>query len=111
MNRQTTLKLNREFNRVYHTGKCATGSVLVTYAAKNRGRGCRVGITASKKIGKAHDRNRAKRVIREAYRALSPRIAGHWDFVFVARSKTPHVKMQAVVAQMEKQLAKLGMLP
>lgn len=110
MNSETTLKLNREFNRVYHTGKCAPGAVLVTYAARNRSRTCRVGITASKKIGKAVARNRAKRVIREAYRSLSPRIAGHWDFVFVARSKTPHVKMQVVAAQMEKQLAKLGML-
>lgn len=110
MNRETTLKLNREFNRVYHTGKCVPGAALVSYAAKNRGKVCRVGITASKKIGKAHDRNRAKRVIREAYRTLAPRITGHWDFVFVARSKTPHVKMQVVLAQMEKQLTKLGML-
>lgn len=110
MNSKTTLKLNKEFNRAYYRGKHAVGPMLVTYAVKNRNGVCRIGITASKKVGKAHDRNRAKRVIRESYRQLSGKIAGNYDFVFVARTKTPFVKMQTVRKEMETQLKKLGML-
>ena len=99
MNSKTTLKLNKEFNRAYYRGKHAVGPTLVTYAVKNRNGVCRIGITASKKVGKAHDRNRAKRVIRESYRQLSGKI-----------TKTPFVKMQTVRKEMETQLKKLGML-
>ena len=105
-----TLKENKDFRRLYHRGKSAAGDCLVTYAMKNRENGCRVGITTSKKIGNAVTRNRARRVIRAAYAELVPRIQGSYDFVFVARTKTGSVKMQAVQRQMEKQLKKLGVI-
>ena len=98
---------NRDFRRLYHR-KGEVSPLLVTYVAKNRLGYNRVGITTSKKIGGAVERNRARRVIREAYRALCPRLkdTNGWDIVFVARSKTCHVKMQAVLKTMEKQLSK-----
>ena len=59
---------------------------------KNRAGICRVGITASKKIGNAVERNRCRRVIRAAYSSLEDQISGNYDFVFVARSRTKHLK-------------------
>lgn len=96
---------NNDFRRLYRR-KAEVGPVLVSYAAKNR-LGChRVGITTSKKIGKAHDRNRARRVIREAYRLLSPSLTDRvgYDFVFVARVRTTLCSMQEVYRLMKKQL-------
>ena len=71
---------------------------------KNRLGANRVGITASKKIGGAVARNRARRIIRAAYRQLAPRVAPGYDLVFVARTRTTKVKMQQVLRAMEKQL-------
>lgn len=77
---------------------------------KSRRKEIRVGITSSKKIGKAYQRNRARRVIRAAYAELAGRINGNYDIVFVARAATCSVKMQEVKKDMEKQLISLGVI-
>ena len=51
MNKRTTLKLNKEFKRLYFRGKSAVHPLLVTYAIKNRLGRNRIGITVTKKIG------------------------------------------------------------
>ena len=105
-----TLKENKDFRRLYYQGKSQASSCVVTYVAKSRRNGVRIGITTSKKIGCAVERNRAKRVIRAAFSQLESRINGNWDIVFVARSKTPDVKMQQVLEQMEKHFKALGVI-
>jgi len=45
-----------------------------------------VGITASRKVGNAVERNRARRLLREAARNLYRDVAGGWDLVLVART-------------------------
>ncbi len=105
-----TLKENKDFRRLYYRGKSKASANVVTYVAKNRGKKCRIGITSSKKIGNAVERNRARRVIRAAFTQLEGRIDGSWDFVFVARSRTAQVKMQCVLHDMEQQLLSLGVI-
>ena len=68
MNKKTTLKLNRDFRRLYYKGSSAVHPLIVTYASKNRLGYNRIGITVTKKIGKAVCRNRCKRTIRERQR-------------------------------------------
>ena len=58
------------------------------YARKNRTDTNRVGITVSKKLGKAHVRNRARRRIREVYRLNEDRFTSGWDIVVVARTRS-----------------------
>ena len=82
----TSLKLNHIFRRLYHTNGFADG-YLVLYARKNRLDTNRVGITVSKKLGKAHVRNRTRRRLREIYRLNEARFQPGWDIVVVARSK------------------------
>ena len=105
-----SLKENRDFRRLYGKGKSFVSPVVVTYLMKNRRRQVRYGITTSKKIGKAVQRNRSRRVIREAFRLLSPRIKPGYDFVFVARGKTPYVKSGEVKDALEAQLKNAGVL-
>ncbi len=77
---------------------------------KNRAGICRIGITTSKKIGNAVERNRARRVIRAAYRSVESQICGNYDIVFVARTKTIFIKSGDLAAVMLSQLKKAGVI-
>ncbi len=82
-----SLKLNHIFRRLYSTAGQAN-SFLVLYARPNRTATNRVGITASKKLGKAVVRNRVRRRLREIYRLNEDRFSPGWDIVVVARSRS-----------------------
>ena len=83
---------------------------LVVYVFKNKTKKNRVGITTSKKIGKAVQRNRARRVIRAAYMENCDLLQNGYDFVFVARGKTPFVKSTDLAKVMKKLLEKANVL-
>ena len=101
---------NRVFKRLYTKGKSFVGKTLVTYVIFSNHQKILVGITCGKKIGTAVLRNRARRVIRESFRELSPRIKKGVNLVFVARGKTPHVKSYIVMEEMKQHLIKAGVL-
>lgn len=82
----SSLKLNHIFQRLYRTSGQAN-VYLVLYARRNRTATNRVGITVSKKLGKAHIRNRVRRRLREVYRLNEARFAPGWDIVVVARTR------------------------
>ncbi len=107
----TTLNRNTDFRRTYGRGKVYKRQALVSYVAKNRAGVCRVGITTSKKIGNAVERNRSRRVIRAAYRAAAPQVRGGWDIVFVARSKTKTLKSTQLEPILLKHLKQAGVIP
>jgi len=62
------LAKRREFLRVYETGRKLFSRYAVLFLAANDLPHSRIGITATKKIGKANVRNRLKRWTREIYR-------------------------------------------
>jgi ribonuclease P protein component len=70
--------------------------------------GRRIGFTASKKVGNAVARNRAKRRLRAAARALvaDHGMAGH-DYVMIARQETGAVRYGQLLAELEKALRRL----
>lgn len=105
-----TIKLNKEFKHAYFQGRFKSHPLLVTYRVKNREKMPRIGITTSKKIGHAVDRNRARRVIMAAYRELlteEPQLFHACDYVFVARPQTPESSSTEVKRIMKKQLIAL----
>ena len=99
----TSLKLNHVFRRLYRTSGFA-GPYLVLYARRNRAGTNRVGITVSKKLGKAHIRNRIRRRLREIYRLNEAQFQPGWDIVLVARFKA----LDADFAAMEKNFLSLA---
>jgi len=109
-----TLKTNGEFRRLYGRGRSYVHPLLVTYFLKNRTGIARIGITAGKKIGNAVARNRARRVIREAYRQILPDLAltrsRGWDIVFVARTRICTAKSTQVKGVMKKHFQEAGLL-
>lgn len=106
------LKQNTDFRRAYGRGKSFSDPALVTYVLKNKNHAgiCRMGITTSKKIGNAVERNRCRRIIRAAVREFEPQIKCGYDIVFVARSKTKYVKSTDISKIMYRQLSKAGVI-
>jgi ribonuclease P protein component len=72
--------------------------------------GTRVGFVCSRNVGGAVARNRARRLLREAWRELAPRIRPNHDVVAVARPEVRGAKMQEVKADMERALNSAGLV-
>jgi len=96
-----TLTLNKEFKRAYYQGKSKACPFFVCYVVKNKNRGVRYGITASKKLGNAVQRNRARRVIRAAFFSILDKTENNRDYVFVARERILSAKSYQAAAAMK----------
>lgn len=106
----TTITSNRDYQRVYHRGKSMVSPSLVTYAIKTKNNNLRIGITTSKKVGKAVKRNRSRRVIRAAFYNIHPDLSASYDIIFVARTRTTFCKSYEVERYMREHLKKLGVI-
>ncbi|MCL2754941.1 MAG: ribonuclease P protein component [Oscillospiraceae bacterium] len=102
----STLKTTNEFQRLFKKGRSVVTYAFICYYAANDLETNRLGVVASKKVGNAPARSRAKRILREAFRAaeptLSAKIGKPCDFVFVARAKTPELKSTKVLKQINE---------
>jgi ribonuclease P protein component len=87
------LSRSAEFERVYRQGRSKGNRYLVLYAfpraedelASERQAGPRLGLSVSRRVGGAVERNRVKRVLREAFWAEAERLPDTSDYVVVAR--------------------------
>ena len=105
----SSLKLNHIFQRLYRSNGFAN-PLLVLYARRNRTGGNRVGITVSKKLGKAHIRNRVRRRFREVYRLNEDRFLPGWDIVIVARHRAIDADFEKLTAAFLQLADKAGLL-
>lgn len=104
-----SLKLNHIFRRLYKTNGVAN-SYLVLYARENHLGVNRVGVTVSKKLGKAVVRNRVRRRLREVYRLNESAFLGGFDIVVVARSKCVGAEFSKLTAAYLHLAKKAGIL-
>lgn len=79
------LRTSAEFGRVYALRQRAGDNVLLVFAARNDLPHSRLGLSVSRKIGKAHDRVRWKRIIREAFRLSQEELPRGLDLVVIPR--------------------------
>lgn len=82
--RERRLRRPKDFERVFRDGRSVGGKLLAVRWARVAG-DARVAFVAGSRVGKAVARNRAKRLLREAYRRTACRLTGGHDLVIIAR--------------------------
>jgi ribonuclease P protein component len=99
------LKSSDEFQVVYKTGKRFDSRYMTVFALQNEIETDRFGLTASRRVAKkAVDRNRMKRLLREAVRSFSSENSevaiARYDFVINAKRSLLAVKMPIPSAEL-----------
>ena len=88
MPKRRRLSRSGEFDRVYRDGSSHATRYLVLYSfprSDEEEREIRLGVSVSRKVGNAVDRNGVKRALKEAFWELGERLPSNHDFVLVAR--------------------------
>jgi ribonuclease P protein component len=85
MQRRFRLTSSEDFRRVRQSGKAHAHPLLVLIAAPNQLSHSRVGVAASKRVGGAVSRNRARRRLRHAMQPHLDQLYPGWDLVLIAR--------------------------
>lgn len=103
------LKRRAEFLRAAREGRKVGRGAIVVQALPRDDTATRLGFTATKKIGNAVVRNRAKRRLRAMARlVLEADPAPGWDLVLIARDATVTCTFPTLRAEFESALAKAG---
>ena len=110
--KEARLRKRAEFLRVYEQGTRIEGRYMTVFILPNRLERHRVGITATRKaIGKAHDRNRAKRLLRETFRLSRielGKIEPKFDWVLNARRSILRVKLEKPLTEFRETVSRLA---
>jgi ribonuclease P protein component len=110
MERRIRLRRAGDVQQVYDKGHSWAHPLLVLIARPNEIPFSRVGVTASRRVGGAVERNRAKRLLREAARHLYPQFeAAGQDIMLIARPQIVNAKEPAVEEALSSLLERAGL--
>ena len=108
------LRDTAEFQHVYRNGKRYEGVFITAFVIENQELNHRLGVTASKKaLGKAVQRNRAKRLLRETFRSnesLLHELGRNYDWVLNAKATVLSQKVNAPCQELKGIIEKVGRL-
>lgn len=111
MLRPGILRKKKDFSSLYKRGKSVGERYVVLFYRKNELGFNRRAFLASKKVGKSVVRNRARRLMKESYRALEDKLPQGYDMIFIARHTICNLKCADVKKSIEAALRKAGILP
>ncbi|MCQ2355092.1 MAG: ribonuclease P protein component [Clostridia bacterium] len=124
--KNTPITENHLYQKAYSRGKNVAGKYVVVYVLRDKANSrlrradpCRrplnrLGLTVGKKLGGAVERNRAKRLMREAYRLteaeLGDRLSHGYLIVLAARTRILQAKEMQVREELQESFCRLGLV-
>ena len=103
------LRPAREVQRILRTGSAARSRRGVVFLARGSGPP-RAAWVAGRKVGGAVARNRARRLLREAWMAVAPRVDEGWEAVLVARGDIVGARAPEIIEEVGELLGRAGVL-
>lgn len=109
--RAMRVKQGRDFSRVRQSGqRLVMGCLIANWLSLPTGSTTRLGVVTSGKLGNAVIRNRARRLMREAFRLHQHALAGPLDLVLVARQSITSKTFSGVEKDYLATLRRAGLL-
>jgi ribonuclease P protein component len=96
-----------DFQRVYDRRRSVSDEWLIVYACENGLGHCRLGLSVSRKVGGAVQRNRLRRLYREAFRLTKHELPSGLDLVLIPRKKDEPV-LEALTAALPRLVGQLA---
>jgi ribonuclease P protein component len=110
VNRNFRLTQSTEFKRVRRYGKSYAHPLLVLVLLPNDDEKTRVGVIAGRAIGNAVQRNRAKRLLREALRPILTQLRPGWKIVVISRKPILAATLPEIQASLRKLLTRASVI-
>lgn len=98
------MKSSRDFQSMYRSGHKCTGKYFFSFLRVRHDLDTYLGVTASRRIGNAVIRNRAKRIMREAVRLVVTETQPGFDLILVARSSIRSAGTDQLIPQLKNHL-------
>jgi len=95
------LKQRKEFNIAWNRGNKYHTEHFIVIIVENKDGPTRLGITASRKVGGAVQRNRVKRLLREVFRTLYPIVKPYVDFSIIAKKGSTCLSYEEVQSEIK----------
>jgi ribonuclease P protein component len=108
MNRKYRLTRSTDFKRVRRTGKAYAHPLVVLITNPAETGSLRIGVAAGKSVGGAVQRNRVKRLLREAARGELAHLKPGWDMVLLARTPSSGASLAEITSALRSLMIRAG---
>ena len=110
MKKPDILRRKEDFDALYRKGKSAGSRYVVVLCLKNDLDFNRKAFLASKKVGNSVSRNRARRLMKEAFRATEAALPTGYDILLIARNTIADAKCDDVVKSLKNAYKRAGLI-
>lgn len=110
LKREFRLKKKYQFNYVYRVGKSAYGKFLTVVYSPSKNKNVKIGISVSKKVGNSVQRNRARRLLREAISSFISNLNPNYNIIIVGKQSILDQKADSVTSDLKSVLERTDLL-